>query len=227
MKPKTLGYISLITTVLVTLWIAVLIVDKATAGPMETFEQTLAVVSQQRWTFTFNYANAVLFTIAATILMTGLYLYCKDAAPSWCFIGLVFIPVYSVLNLSMYLSQVTIVPSLLALYQTLEYESTAELLLRLTIHEWSGSAVSILNALAYAVLGIPSVIYGVILLKRGILMRVSAVLLILSAVADVVGLLGVIVGSPLLSIGTLLGGVIFVVLMYPLTVGLLRLKEED
>lgn len=83
-----------------------------------------------------------------------------------------------------------------------------------------------LNGLAYAVLDISSVIYGVILMKRGRLMGISAVLLILSAVADLVGLLGVIVGSPFLSVGTLLGGLIFVVLLYPLTVGL-RLRGEE
>jgi hypothetical protein len=195
-----------------------------TAGPMETFEQTLAVVSQQSWTFTLNYANATLFTILATILMTGLYSYCKDTAPGWCLVGLVFIPVYSVLNLFSYLSQITIVPQLLILHQTPDYEATAELLLRLMIQHWSGSGVIVLNTLAYALLGIPSVIFGVILMRRGTLMRASAVLLILSAIADIVGALGTITGNALLGLGSLLGGFIFTIALYPLTIALLREK---
>jgi hypothetical protein len=52
----------------------------------------------------------------ATAQMTGLYLQCRPAAREWSLIGLVFVPVYCLLNLIAYLSQIALVPGLVQLH---------------------------------------------------------------------------------------------------------------
>jgi hypothetical protein len=105
--------------------------------------------------------------------MTGLYLFCRPAAPEWTLIGLVFVPVYCLMNLVAYLSQITLIPMLVRLRQTAEYQPTADLPLELTIQAYPASATGYFNNLAYALLGIPSIIFGIILIHKSTLWRTA------------------------------------------------------
>jgi len=68
------------------------------------------------------------------------------------------------MNLAVYLSQVTVVPRLFQLQATPEYQALSQFLLRQAIQQWPDSMVSIVNNLAYAILGVPSIIFGVLML---------------------------------------------------------------
>ncbi|MBL7162321.1 MAG: DUF4386 family protein [Anaerolineales bacterium] len=222
MKTRPLGIVSLIILIMTALWLALLISSIVSAGPVETFEQVLANAARLDGVFYLTYANATLFTVGATILLAGLYVYCKPIAPEWSVIGVVFVPVYCVLNLFSYLSQITVVPRLLEYQQTAEYQAVSTMLLRQMIQAWPGSAVWVSNNLAYAILGIPSIIFGMALCKRSKTMRLAGVLLVLNGIACIVGMVGVVLGNTLIGMGSAVGGGLFFLALFPLSWAFLR-----
>jgi len=223
MKPKILGWLSLITLISVTLWLIVMIWDMATAGPLDSFQQVLAHTQKGDWKFTFTYLNAGIFTIGATALMGGIYTFVKSIFPEWSLVGLVFVPIYGTLNLIAYLSQITLVPALLVAASDPVMADTALLLLKLSLQLLPGSTVGFFNGLAYAILGIPSIIFGLALTKGDNRpLRISGWLLLLSGIASIFGIIGYFIGSNFLAQGTLLGGVIFWLVLFPMTFGFFR-----
>jgi hypothetical protein len=223
MKTKWLGMVSLITLILVTLWVVPFILSIANAGPVQTFEQALAVAARLDVMFYLTYANATLFTVTGAMLFAGLYLYCNPIASEWCLVGLVFVPVYCTLNLFAYLSQITVVPRLLELQRMPEYQAVAILMLRQMLQLSPGSAVGVFNNLAYAILGIPSIIFGIVMVRQGTAaMRLAGILLGLSGVASIIGIVGVVAGDTLAGMGSGLGGILFFLALLPLTWALLR-----
>ena len=223
MNSKILGWLSLITLVSVTLWLIIMIWDLATASPLEFFQQVLAHIQKGDWKFTLTYLNAGIFTVGATALMAGIYTFVKPILPEWSMVGFVFVPIYGTLNLFAYLSQITLVPALLQAASDPVMADTALLLLQQTLQLLPGSAVGFFNGLAYAILGIPSIIFGVALTKiDGRLIRISGWLLLLSGIASILGIFGNLLGSTILAQGTLLGGVIFWLALFPMTLGFFR-----
>ncbi len=217
-RNKLFAIVSLVALIVTVIWLALLIADTAGAGPLDTFEQVLAHVSDLDALYYLTYANAALSVLATTLLFGVLYLYCKPIAPELALLGLVFVPAYAALNLVVYLSQLTVVPALLTAHQQTQYQAAAELLLRQTIQMWPGSAVSFLNGLGYAILGIPSVILGAILLWQRGLPRLAGALLALNGIACLVGLIGMVTGSELLGAGSLVGGALYLLALIPLNV---------
>jgi hypothetical protein len=222
MKTKMLGIVSLTCLNLTVLWLVLYIWGIIRAGSVETFEQALASVAEPDGLFYLTYVNATLVTLCAIVLFAGLYVYCKPIAPEWSVVGLVFVPVYCVLNLFAYLSQITIVPRLLAFQQVAEYQAASSLLLGQMIQQWPNSAVNAFNNLAYAILGIPSIIFGMALFKHRKSMRLPGVLLALNGVACIVGMVGVVLGNRLIGMGSVVGGVLFLLALIPLSLTLLR-----
>lgn len=72
--------------------------------------------------------------------MTAVYVYCRQHNLLWATVGFVFVPMYGLVNLLCYLSQVFVVPELLQWYQQPDMHAMAAPLLALTIHTWPGSA---------------------------------------------------------------------------------------
>ena len=223
MKTKWLGWLSLITLISVTLWLIFLIWDMATAGPLETFQQVLAHAQKGDWKFTFTYLNAGIFTTCVIALMGGLYTYCRPITPEWALVGLIFVPIYGTLNLLAYLSQITLVPALLQAAADPVMADAAMLFLQQSLQLLPESAVGFFNGLAYAILGIPSIIFGMALTKDKFRhLQISGWLLLLSGIAGLLGIIGYLTGSAILSFGTLLGGAIFWLALFPLTSSFLR-----
>jgi hypothetical protein len=154
-----------------------------------------------------------------------LYLYCREADPGLALIGLVFAPAYCILNLFAYLSQVTLVPALVSLSDNAGYREIAYVLLGQSIQYWWGSMVMVLNNLAYAILGISSIAFGLILLKKGKYAKISGSLLILNAIACILGFIGILAGNRLVGMGSLIGGVVFILALVALT--LMFFKEAE
>lgn len=208
-KQKTLGILSLILAVSTILFLVLFVWGVARSGSIETYEQVLTVAKRQDLLFTLAYANVTLLTITASMLYAALYVYCRSASPMWSFIGVIFVPVYTVFNLTAYFSQISVVPRLLKLAETPETQVIAEFMLRQLIQQWPESAVSIYNNLAYAILGIPSIIFGVILYQKQLALKAGGALLALNGVACIVGIIGIVLGSNLLSWGSMVGAMLF------------------
>ena len=223
MKTRMLGILSLICLVLTTTWLALLIATMARSEPVETFEQALAFVARLDGLFYLTYINATLITLCATMLFAGFYIYFRPSAPEWSIIGLVFVPVYSALNLFSYLSQITIIPRLLAFQQMSEYRIASNLLLGQLIQQWPDSAVAFFNNLSYAILGFPSIIFGTLLVKQGAgslkgrSKQIAGRLLALNGVFCFIGVIGLAMRNELLQWGSAAGGVLFLLALIPLT----------
>ncbi|MGW8249527.1 MAG: hypothetical protein ACWGO1_02705 [Anaerolineales bacterium] len=204
-----LGILAFIAAVSTVLFLVLFILGIARAGPMQTYEQVLAVSARQDVLFTLAYANVTFLTIIASMFFAALYVYCRSGSPLWSFLGVIFVPVYTVFNLVAYFSQITVVPRLLELAGAPENQAVAEFLLRQLIQQWPESAVSVYNNLAYAILGIPSIIFGVILYQKQPELRTGGLLLALNGVACIAGVLGIVLGSSLFAWGSIVGAVFF------------------
>ncbi len=162
-----MGLTSMTLLFLVTLWLVLLIWDTSIHTPIQTQAQA-AAVSEERLDplFYLNYANAVIFTIVTTAWMTGLYMMEMGKSP-WMLVGLMFVPVYTTLNLVAYGTQITVVPTLVQMAQHTEVSSgeAADFLLSSMLHLWRGSIPFMLNSLAYAILGMPLIIFGLALTR--------------------------------------------------------------
>jgi uncharacterized membrane protein YtjA (UPF0391 family) len=227
MKTKPLGLLSMICLATTILWLVFLVTGRVIAGPLDTFEQVLGHVGKVDVLFLATYANAALVTVSAIMLFAALHVYCRLRAATWSTIGFAFVPVYGALNLIVYLSQITVVPQLVAAQAKGLHSELVVLLLRQAIQEWPDSAAFIVNNLAYAVLGVPSVVFGLLLFSRGTLLRASGVLLALSGVAGILGFSGIAARCTWLSHGSLVGGVLFLLALVPMTWAFLRVADAD
>ena len=215
---KLIGSLSLACLVTTVIWLVLLIAGQASAGSLATFDQVLDYVGEQSGVFFATYANAALVTVVAIGLFAGLYVHLRSASPVWSAAAIVFVPVYGAMNLCVYLSQITIVPRVLDLYETVQHREASELLLRQLIQVWPDSAVFVVNNVGYAVLAVPSIIFGTLLFRSSMtLERVAGVLLALSGVASVAGLIGIASRAGWLSHGSLVGGVLFLLALVPVT----------
>jgi hypothetical protein len=201
-----LSSLSLISTIL---FVVLLILDTNSAGLQVTFEQVLTHAKQQTLLSRLAYVNVTILTLLVTALMGSLYELLRHRFQTWSIIAFVFIPVYCVLNLFSYFSQITIVPRLIELSIDPQYRALSDFLLRQLLQSWPDSAVSILNNGAYAILGIPSIIFGILLPEINRELRIAGIFLVLNGVACLVGIIGYAARSPVLSLGSLVGAVFF------------------
>jgi hypothetical protein len=217
MKNRTIGWLSLVSLVVSLAWLVLLIVSMSTAGRLDTFEQVLAYVSRQDALYTLTYANASLIPILVSALFAMLYLYLRRNAPGWAFVGIIFVPVYATFSFIAYVSQLSVVPTLLELSKHPQLQAGATLALRMTIQQWNGSAVWVFNNLAYAVLGIPSLIFGALMYQGNHKLRWAGALLALNGIACILGMFGILAKSAWLSGASVLGGVFFILALIPMS----------
>jgi hypothetical protein len=211
MKLKGFGIVSILCLAATLLWLGLLVHAIASRGSLDTAEKAAAALSGAGAAFYLTYINAALITILATVLFAGLYLACRERGPALALVGIVFVPVYCVLNLVVYLSQVSAVPAVVGAWQSMGNKGWALLLLGLLVQELPYSLAALLNTLAYAVLAVPSILFGRILLCGGKWAWISGITLILSGACSIAGLVGLVARVTLLAAGTVLGGVLFIV----------------
>jgi hypothetical protein len=224
MRNKTLGVIVLIDLVSLVGWLAGMILMNAAYGGISTYEGALAFARERHpFYYTFNYANAVLFSLLNTMVFAGLYAYLKRNTPLWAAIGLAFIPIYTILALFSYLSQLVIVPQLVNLLESPELQPAATALLYNLLQIYPESTLGYFDQFSYFILGIPSLIFGLALYRGGAPFRVAGVLLALSGAACLLIGPGVMFGLPALIAGpSMVGGVLSIAAFVPLCIGLLR-----
>jgi hypothetical protein len=220
---KILPVTSLFTFMLTTMWLILLMMSLFTFGEVESFERALEYAEKSDLVYYLTYLNASLITIFATILFSGLYYRFNSIYPEWSIIALIFVPVYCVFNLFAYISQITIIPMLFELRNLTEYETTLKLLISQMVQPWPGSAIFVLNNLAYAILGIPSIIFGIMMIREKL--RFPGILMTLNGVTCIIGIIGISLSNDLLSQASIVGGVLFFFALIPLTIDLYKEKK--
>jgi hypothetical protein len=179
----------------------------------------LCWVSKPDIFFIGNYINASILTITALILFSSLYLFLKEKFEINSFIGIIFIPVYGVLNIVCYSIQISVVPFIASSGMT---HNDSIILAAMLIQANPQSLIGFINGLAYAILGIPSVIYGFLLIKSS--KKYSGFFLLLSGVFSVAGLFGYFINNPVISKGIMAGGVLFLIALVFLVI---EFKDKD
>jgi cytochrome c oxidase assembly factor CtaG len=109
-----------------------------------------------------------------------------------------------------YISQVSVVQKIISIYEGKLSEDLLQVLLGQFIQLWEHSTIAFINNYAYAILGIPSVLFGFAIyqMKPG-LSRITGLLLIISAFACLLGIIGIITGNQVLANGSAFGGGLF------------------
>lgn len=201
--------ITVLDLALVILWFVLMIAGVLINGPIVTQDDAIQLISDRSLLFTLTYANAVVFTILTTFVFVGLYRYCRDSNEELSLIGLILVPVYSILNIAVYFSQIALVPALMQIFSTGENE-IQKLILTQFVQACPGSSMAVLNNLAYAILGISSIVFGAVLITKDKYARRTALFLIGNGAACILGITGMLFNITFLAYGSALGGVLFI-----------------
>ena len=158
--------------------------------------------------------------------MVCLYDYCKSLNAPGALIGIAFVPIYGTLNLFVYFSQITIIPRLLKLMNMSANPDVYAILLGQFIQGWPGSAIAVTNQVAYAILGIPSIIFGVLLIRDKKVSSLGGWLLTLNGVSCIIGVIGTVVNNEMLAVGSVIGGALFLFSLIAIIVNMRLAKIE-
>ncbi len=211
MKSRQISTISIILAILTGIWIICMILLMQRQGTViASFKDAYDFVKDPGGLFYLTYLNVVVLTIFDVVLFGMLYLYFKPAYPVLSLSGLLFVPVYAAYNMFVYISQISVVQKIISYYEGHISEEVMQVLLGQFIQLWEHSTIAFLNNYAYAILGIPSVLFGIAIfrMKPG-LSRATGLLLILSAFACLLGIIGIITGNQVLANGSAIGGGLF------------------
>lgn len=227
MKTRSLSILTSAVMISTAAWVALTIYRQATLPSINTLPDQIAFIEEQLGLFKLTYINAAFITLANAAFFAGLYAFCREENPLWAAVGLVFVPMYALGNLMVYLSQVFVVPGMLALYHDPANSAVAQNLLAITLQEWSGSAAEFLNLLSYALLGISSIVMGLLLKRKAAGLRSASLLLAISGVLSILSLVGLGTGSTLLVSMVMVSGLIFLVALVLLAGYFLRLPTDE
>jgi len=200
---KKLRVTALILLVMTLFWVILTVISMSGIDPLWKDADFVKWVSDPDIFRTMNYVNVTLLTIGIVVFFSFLYNYFaeyKDHA----IVGFVFIPIYGMINLFCYSSQISLVPEIARSAITSQDDM---LFAAAIVHANSHSMVGFLNGLAYALLGIPSIVFGVLLYRR--MKKISGIILLLSGIMCIVGFTGYLTDSKMLSLGIMIGGILF------------------
>lgn len=227
MKTRFLGILSSVIIFFTLFWLLIFIMINISHGPVKNFAQALDFVSNPDLLFYLNYISVLIVTLLVTSLFAGLYVFIKETSAYWSMIGVIFIPAYCLLDLFAYSSQLIIIPILLDLQKIPEHTLISNFMLRLMIQQLPGSALNIYNNIAYLLLGIPSIIFGVLLYKKDKIFYLAGLLLAISGLTSIVGVFGIILENDLIGLGSLISAFFFLGSLGLLSYIFLRSKGES
>ncbi len=213
MKMKAIRITALILLIQTITWVVFMAISTASIEPDWESLDYVRWASERGVTYIINYLNVSLLTLVAVLLFFLMYGYVKDLSRQAALLGLILVPVYGLMNLGCYSMQISLVPNLAA--SAMAGEGSIERIFRL-IQANPDSLVGYLNGLAYAILGVPSILYGILLFQKS--KKWSGVLLLLSGALSIVGIVGYTFGNDPLSAGVLLGGMVFLLALAALVV---------
>jgi hypothetical protein len=198
------------------LWVVLMILSTAAIEPGWVGADYVKWASEASVSYKINYFNVSILTAGVVYFFFLLFRYLKLKSPSLALTGLVFVPIYGLLNLFSYSVQITLVPAMAqsAVAQSAVAQSAMEFGDSIQrVAQWiqanPASIVAKLNGLAYALLGIPSILYGYLLILDS--RRFSGLTLILNGILCVIGITGMMLDIRILSMGTLAGGFLFLI----------------
>lgn len=211
---KTIQAASFVLLMFLIIWVLLMIVVTSEVRPDWSSLQYLQFAKSNGVLYVLSYLNALVFTVLTASLFGLMYLFTKELKPVLSILGLLFVPIYGVLNIFAYGSQISIVPQLLS---NINLTDVTECTLNGYV-QWiqtkPDSVIGIINGAGYAVLGIPSVCFGFALYKSVPFGKVIGWLLFVNAFLCWIGLVGYVGGSTMLANGVLAGGFLFTMAVF-------------
>ena len=223
MQTKSTGFLAGLVVIFTLIWLAQMIGVSVVFGAMDRFDQALAFAQQAHWFYySATYINALLLTLFNVLLYGSLYGLLKDEHPGWASAGLAFVPLYAILALFSYLSQLTVVPALIAQLDDPQLQPAATLVLQHMLQIWPQSTLMLFDQFSYFLLGFPGLIYGLLMGQNRQLRIPGALFAIGGAFCMPIGL-GIVAHLPsLIGIPSMAGGVISIAATGWLAFSLLR-----
>ncbi len=195
---------ALILLIMTAAWVVLMAISSAPIQPDWKDMDYARWAADRGAAYVLTYINASLLTLLVLPLFGYLYLHFEKQYRSTALGGLLFVPVYAVLNLVSYSIQIQAVPNVAQ--SALGGRESLQLTMQL-IQILPGSLIGYLNGLAYGILAIPSILYGRILIKSS--RPWSGGFLLANGLACVAGVAGYLTESQILSQGVVLGGILF------------------
>ena len=196
----------LILFILTLLWVVLMGISTAPIEPEWSAVSYLDWASKPSFSYLLNYINVTLLTAGVVFLFVQLFVFLRVRNRQAALAALMFVPIYGMLNLICYSIQISVVPAMAE--NALHHEDSLELVAQL-VQANPDSLVGFLNGLAYALLGIPSMIYGCLLIKES--KAITGYALLFSGFQSLLGLAGMLMDSRILSLGILIGGFLFLI----------------
>jgi hypothetical protein len=211
---KVLLFSSVVLFLLTMSWIVLMFLSlDGDPSSLEGLDDAIHYVTDPGLFFYLNYINVVLLTIVNAVFFGFLYLYFRNSNPMLSITGIIFIPVYATYNLFAYASQILIAQSISGYYSSPEFSEQLPLLFSQLVQAWDKSTIAFINSLAYAILGIPSVTFGICFLKGNLLSKIAGWFLIANGLFCIIGLTGLLVSSWFLPAGTMIGGLLYLLFL--------------
>jgi hypothetical protein len=205
---------SMILFILLIIWVVTMIASSADVKPGWTATDYIRKITDPGFVFKLCYINATLFTIIVIIYMVILFRFFYGQYPLLSLSAIIFVPIYGLMNLFVYSSQVIILPALVEKISAENLSATEINAISNWIQLLPGSIISMINALAYAILGIPSLLFGWIMIRVNKSGKIAGTLLILNTLVCWAGIIGIVLKNKILSFGVVLGGLLFTVSVF-------------
>jgi hypothetical protein len=201
-----------------------MVLQQFSTDSINSLDEVYNYVSNQSILFFMNYLNAVFFTIATTVLFVAFFLYFSPNSTSpWLLIALIFVPIYSIMNIFVYGAQITVIPMLLLLMEVVEYQNVIKGLILMLTQFYPGTIVNTINLLAYGVLAVPSIIFAFMLFKESnIAKKISGILLGLNGISCIISIVALMsLFYPLAAITSMFGVFLTLLSLISLVIGLI------
>ncbi|MFC1725273.1 DUF4386 family protein [candidate division KSB1 bacterium] len=225
MDAKFIGKISLATIIFLLVWILFGILFPGSDGQIETVEDLVNQRTADQLNQKFNFLFSFILNFLLVALYVSLYLYFKNRAPEWCAIGFVFIPAFAVFAVAVFSLSAFLVPYLLELYKNPEYQSLISGILKTMLHGEVNPAREFLS-IPFIFLSIPTMIFGILLLKERIILKFAGILIIVSGIEYLSNLIAIFERNVILNTIGMIGGLSFMVSLILLSIGFLRGTPE-
>jgi len=223
MKTKTTGILAASVLILTLIWLSQMIGAAVKYGSFEHFDDALAFARERHWFYySATYANALVLTLFNALLYGSLYGLLKGEHPEWTAAGLVFVPLYAILAFVSYLSQIIMVPVLISQLEDPQLQPVALALLHHWLQIWPQSTIQLFDQFSYFILGIPGLIYGLLMWRIALLRIPGGLFVVSSSFCLLIGV-GIITGIPeLVGVPSMIGGIVSIIATGWLAVVLLR-----
>lgn len=233
MRSKAIGIIHLLTCGITLLWLIPVIIFPEKMAQLNDVSKVFQHLKENRTFLIYSYLAAASLTLFVVAQLDVLALHLKKRNSLFVSIATRFIPIYGIINLLVYTSQVAIIIFIIEnpILSNFHYEMM--FFLKVFYHVMENSLMFYFNFLAYAILAIPSLILGIEVYryfkeKLSIGWAITGGgLLGLNGLFCITSFIGLLLQNQELIFLNFLGGGIYTIAVLIIGMGFIKLKSES